>query len=204
MRRLELQLTFGNYRAALSFDKRPQAEIPPEALPVVLPIDTKIEQQAGIQEMTRWSKSNLIIILGSGLFILFSLFITVTYVFPLNLLAAVYIFAVAVIVGLQHIVPRTPRDSTVWSDFALIMHPQIFPWSSVTFAVMGALAALSASNEHFSSDLRGFLNALAYLIPVIGLMVDANKSFAEAAHRVLGGEKLHKRGDDVANVLSRR
>jgi len=86
--------------------------------------------------------------------------------------------------GLPHVVPRTPRTFSSWSDFALIIHPRIFPWGSVAFAVLGALAALSASNELFSKDLRDFLNALAYLIPVIGLMVDANKSFSEASWRI--------------------
>jgi hypothetical protein len=188
MKPAELKLTLGGYEIALSFRKAPVTESVPEPLlPVPTPVSPAVEASPNMEQMVRWSKGNLTIVLGCAFFIAGTLFIALNYIFPLNMLAAFYIFGVAAIVGLPHVVPRTPKTFSTWSDFAMIVHPQIFPWSSVAFAVLGALAALSASNERFSGDLRGFLNALAYLIPVIGLMIDANKSFSEAARRVLDG-----------------
>lgn len=187
MKPVELRLTLGGYQAALSLQKQT-----PPTLPVTPPVTLDVETAPDIEAMARWSMVNLVILLGCFFFVAGTIYIALKFVFPFNLLAALYIFAIVVIMGLLHVVPHTPRESKAWFDFALIIHPRIFPLSSVAFAVLGALAALSAGNGHFNKDLRDFLNALAYLIPVIGLMVDANKSFSEASRRVFGGDKDQK------------
>ena len=189
MQPVELRLTLGRYQVALTLQRRPEP-LPVQVVAVTdvtepARQDTVEEARYMVRRLGRDSMGSLVVAGMLGVIVAGLLFVVLPLPYPWSLLAAFYIVVVALIVGMPHVLPRIPLKQGAWMDFAVILSPRIYPWASVMFAVVGAVAAISASNESYDPNLRAFLNALAYLIPVVGLMVEANKSFAEAAKREL-------------------